>query len=304
MCLALKKIGKFCEISRWSQFQKGILVWGKWGKGGREKVLTSFVSSSRLYWAWFFIFPQDWAACNICLKRNWMNLMSGPLIQSINVFTRPLPLTLELTPMQFPVPTGFLHLPLLIFSSNFLTSMLLGQMVIFSFSSYRPQHHSCPQTVSLSFWNCLFFQLQWNHTLLVFLFSLWLVLVCLLCWLLLDVVFKCQAQAHTLPMAHSPWSLISLASAPTKFIFLPDLYSDLHTPVTSRSVQLSLSKKQVGSCCHLTQPPTHGVLCLQDSTHSALRDGGWVVFGSYLSHTPTSNPLPSVLWWSSPLNVS
>lgn len=94
---------------------------------------------------WSFLFPPGLSSHNICLKLNRMNpCLNQWFSEQVSLFL-PLPLTLQLTQSSFP--TRCPHLPLLVFQPS-LTSLLLDQVTIFSFSSFltsaSPPSPDCP----------------------------------------------------------------------------------------------------------------------------------------------------------------
>ena len=119
------------------------------GRQAQEKVfaiLSPLVDCSEpLQSGWSFLFPPGLSSHNICLKLNWMNpCLNQWFSEQMSLFLL-LPLTLQLTQSSFP--TRCPHLPLLVFHPS-LTSLLLDQMTIFSFSSFltpaSPPSPDCP----------------------------------------------------------------------------------------------------------------------------------------------------------------
>ena len=165
----------------------------------------------------------------------------------------PLPLTLQLTQSSFP--TRCPHLPLLVFQPS-LTSLLLDQVTIFSFSSFltsaSPPSPDCPShfknVASLSlhdithcrFFFLLFQSLSGSPSLPVHSagsFSTW--------------SLNTSVQAHSLPM-WLPWSPISVSFRSHILIFHPrPLFWSSHScNQWFKRAWLSLSKTEIDSCYH------------------------------------------------------
>lgn len=184
-----------------------------------------------------------------------------------------LPLTLELTAAQLPIPTGFPPLPLLVFPGTSLIPTLLDEWLHFYSHLTWCQQHFHLQTVPhvqnafpVSFYAVTHF---WFSS------PLW-------SW----SVPSFSPQPSNLASSPRPTltqqGLTSPALGPTKFIFSPHLYSDLLTPVTDSWKLSTLSLLNVSDSSSALWPPVHSpyrllyLLPLWCAIHSVLCGGSSV----------------------------
>lgn len=173
---------------------------------------------------WFFIFFPELSccSCDTCSNNELDESMSGSVIQWINVLAS-YPPTCSSTrsdPASYPLHISTSTL------ADFFQWLPHCRMEWSHLHSHLTRSHITPAYwLSSSFWKSLFLPLLWHHTLLVFPFHLWLVLITSLCWLLLNWALEHLHPVSSPLPSHVRVSnykvLISPASDTLKLIFQP-----------------------------------------------------------------------------------